>query len=210
MALSSFALDFSAPRSAAAVELARLIDAQDELEDRRDLLDREQRAAGETLQRTSGALVELERASALGETVSAAARTKAEVELVKAKAASAAPWAERRDALSQAVAAHRGGVQAFVGAHFSELVNEIEEDGISAAEAVDAAAARLVAAAHERGRHAARLDALIATVRGRSERGDVAISKADSLVRETERFLELGGETAPTLRAAPIPEESVA
>ena len=202
-------LDFQAPRTPAAQELARLLAAHAELEARLDRFDREQTDAGERVARASAALVELEAAELDGKKVTAEARTKAETELAKARSAFAEPWGERRAAITRTVAADRGRVQRYVGENLAALVAEVEEDGSEAAEAVDTSAARLVAAAHERERHARRLDALVASVRGRSQYGDVAVSAADEAVRAAQRFLSEGGETPPALRAGLLPESSV-
>jgi chromosome segregation ATPase len=203
-------LAFPEPRCEAAVELARLLDSRAELESKLDALDREQRAAGEEVARLSAELVALERRGLEGEEVSPAARTKAEEALAKAQAAHAAPWGERRQALKESINGHQGRVQRFVGEHFGELVEEVEQDGALAAEAIDDAAAKLVEAARERDQASKRLDALNATVRGASRFGDVAISRADAVAREAGRMLAEGGEVAPRVRDELRPPQDLA
>jgi hypothetical protein len=66
----------------------------------------------------------------------------------------------------------------------------------------------LVEAAHERARCAARLDQLIATVRGRSQFGDVTLSRAEAAVREATRLIEQGGELGPTVRPELLPQRA--
>jgi chromosome segregation ATPase len=198
--MSSIGLAFPAPRCEAAGELARLIGSRADLEAKLDQLDREQRAASEDVARLSAELTALEKHALEGVEVTRAQRRKAEDALAKARAAHAAPWGERRQALREAINGHQGRVQAFAAAHFAELVAEVEQDGAEAAERVDAAAEKLVEAAHERDRAAQRLDALNATVRGRSRPGDVARSHGEALLREATQLLQEGGEVAPKLR----------
>jgi outer membrane murein-binding lipoprotein Lpp len=193
-------LAFPAPQSEAALELARLIDSRAELESKLDALDREQYAAGEEVTRLSDELTSLERRSLEGESVTPAQRSKAEGELAKARSVAASPWGERRQAVTEAIHGHQGRVGAFVAEHFAELVEEVEADGAEAARAVDAAAASLVAAYHDRDRASQRLDALIATVNGRSNFGDVTPSRSESITREAEKLLASGGEAAPRVR----------
>jgi hypothetical protein len=202
-------LAFPAPQSEAALELARLIDSRAELESKLDALDREQYAAGEKVTRLSDELTALERRSLEGESVTPAQRSKAEGELAKARAVAASPWGERRQALREAISGHQGRVQWFVAEHFAELVEEVEQDGEQAAQAVDDAAAKLVAAARERDIASKRLDALIATVNGHSNFGDVAVARSDAAVREAGRMLQQGGEIAPRLRAGIVPGRDV-
>jgi hypothetical protein len=193
-------LAFPAPQSEAALELARLIDSRAELESKLDALDREQYAAGEEVARLSDELTALERRSLEGESVTPAQRSKAEGELAKARAVAASPWGERRQAINEAIQGHQARVQRFVAEHFAELVEEVEQDGEQAAQAVDDAAAKLVAAARERDIASHRLDALIATVNGRSNFGDVTLSRSEPVTREAEKLLASGGEVAPRLR----------
>jgi chromosome segregation ATPase len=208
--VSSFGhLGFAAPRSEAARELAGLIDAEAELDAKLDRLDREQRAAAETVARLSAALVELERRELAGGKVTAAQRSKAEAELAEARAADAAPWGERRTALRAAIGDHHNRVQAFIAAHFVELLAELEEDGAEASRKVNDAAATLVEAAHERDTCSKRVDALVTAVRGQSKFGDVVISRGEAVLREAERMLSEGGEVAPTLRPELVPREGV-
>ena len=202
-------LVFLEPRGEAAVELARLIDSRAELEAKLDALDREQRGTAETLAKRSAELTALEKRALEGEQVGAADRRKAEDALVKAKAAHAANWAEKRSALRQAIAGHQGRVQAFVGEHFTELVAEVEQDGAEAAQAVDTAATKLVEAARERDAASRRLDALVTAVCGQSKFGDVAISRSEAVVGAAERLLSDGGEVAPTLRPELVPRQGV-
>jgi hypothetical protein len=193
-------LGFNAPRSKAAAELAGLVNARGELEARLDQLDREQQHAGEQVTRLSAELVALERRSLEGESVTPTKRDKAEAELAKARAVAASPWGERRQAISEAIGGHHNRLQNYAGEHFAELVEEVEEDGEQAAQAVDAAAASLVAAYVERDRASQRLDALIALVRGASRFGDVALSRSQPVKREAEKLLAEGGEVAPRVR----------
>jgi hypothetical protein len=193
-------LAFTAPRSEAAVELGRLIGDRAALEAKLDQLDAAQQHAGEEVARLSSELVDLEKRGLEGEQVSSARRSKAEDALTRARVANAAPWAERRSAIEQAIGEHRGRVQAYVGANFGALVEEVEADGKMAAEAVDAAAEKLVEAYYERDRAAKRLDALLAVTRGASRFGDVALARSEPSVREAEKLLAEGGEVAPRVR----------
>jgi hypothetical protein len=193
-------LGFNAPRSEAALELARLIDSRAELESKLDALDREQYAAGEDVTRLSDELTALERRSLEGESVTSAQRSKAEAALAKARSVAASPRGERRQALREAIGGHQARVQHFVAEHFAELVEEVEVDGAEATQAVDDAATKLVAAYHDRDRASQRLDALIATVNGRSNFGDVTLSRSEPVTREAKKLLASGGEAAPRLR----------
>jgi hypothetical protein len=141
--------------------------------------------------------------------VTAAQRSKAEAELAEARAADAAPWGERRTALRAAIGDHHNRVQAFIAAHFVELLAELEEDGEQAAHKVNDAAAALVEAAHERDACSKRVDALVTAVRGQSKFGDVAISRSEAVAREAERLLAEGGEVGPTLRPELVPRQGV-
>ena len=101
-------------------------------------------------------------------------------------------------------------MQTFIAAHFAELAKEVEKDGKAAADAVDAAAGKLVAAYQERARCSHRLDTLIATINGTSRSGDVTLSRAEAVVREAERLLQKGGEISPVIRSAIVPRRDVA
>jgi hypothetical protein len=190
------------------IELARLVDAHAELEAKLDQVDRDQRDATETVARLSAALVELEKNDLAGETVAPAQRAKAEGELAKARAKAAAPWNERRAAVRQTILDQRGRIQHFVSDHFADLVEEVEQDGAEAARRMDDGARMLVEAAHARARCAAQLDQLIAAVRGRSQFGDVAISRAEAAVREATQLIEQGGELGPTVRPELLPQRA--
>lgn len=203
-------LDFPAPRCKAAAELVRLLGTRDQLEAKLDALDAEQRVAADTLAQRSAELTALERRRLEGGQVSAAQRSKAEDALAQAKTAHAAPWAERRQALREAINNHANRVQTFVAEHFAELIEEVEADGAKAAQAVDVAATKLVAAYHERDRASQRLDGLLAVTRGASRFGDVATSRADALVREATGLLRNGGEAAPRVRSGIVPGRDVA
>jgi hypothetical protein len=96
-------------------------------------------------------------------------------------------------------------VQTYIATHFAELAKEVEQDGKAAADAVDAAAGKLVAAYHERAIVSQRLDTLIAAINGTSQPGDVTPSRAEAVVREAERMLQTGGETPPVLRNGLMP-----
>jgi chromosome segregation ATPase len=208
--MSSFAqLSFPAPRSEAARELAGLVEDEGKLDEKLDRLDREQRAAAEKVAQLSAALVELERHELAGEKVSAAQRSKAEAELAGARAASAAPWGERRAAVRQAISDHHNRVQTFIAAHLAELLAELEEDGAEASRKVNDAAVALVEAAHERDTCSKRVDALLAAVNGSSRFGDVALSRSEAVAREAQRMLSDGGEVAPVLRDELRPREGV-
>jgi hypothetical protein len=201
-------LQAPAPRGEAMIELARLVDAHVALEAKLDKVDRDQRDAAETVARLSAALVELEKTDLAGEKVSPAQRAKAEGELAKARAKAAAPWNERRAAVRQAILDQRSRIQSFAGENFAALVHEVEEDGAEAARRMDEGARILVEAAHERARCAERLDQLIAAVRGRSQFGDVALSRCETLVREGAQLLDGGGEIPPTVRPELLPQHA--
>jgi hypothetical protein len=190
----------AAPRSEAALELARLVDSRSELAMKLDQLDHSQRLAGEEVARLSGELTALERRSVEGEQVSAKALGSAEVALAKARAAHAAPWGERRQAINEAIQGHQARVQRFVSEHLAVLIEEAEAAGVLAAEAVDKAAEKIVEAARERDTASKRIDALLASVNGSSKFGDVALSRGDGLAREADRLLQAGGEIAPRVR----------
>jgi hypothetical protein len=194
------AVSQSPPRGEAAAELARLIDSRGELEAKLDALDREQRVADEEVARLSAELTKLEQRALEGEQISNAQRGKAEAELVKARAAAAAPWGERRQALRQAIGTHKDRVQGFVAAHLAELVEEVERDGVEAAQTIDRGAEMLIEGARKRDDARRRLDELNATVRGQSRFGDVTLSRAEPLVAAAQRFIEQGGEAPPVLR----------
>jgi predicted nuclease with TOPRIM domain len=83
--------DLGSPRGEAARGLSALIDERQQLDERLDALDEQQREARERVETLSAELAELERTAASGGQVSDAARTKAEKELTAARIKAAEP-----------------------------------------------------------------------------------------------------------------------
>jgi hypothetical protein len=193
-------LGFVAPRCEEAVELLRLLEHRQQLSSKVDELERRQRSTNETANEASVALAELECRALSGEKVSAQQRRQAEDALVRAREEVAQPWAERLAGARRAVQDADSAVRAYVAENLDVLVSELHEDAEAAAREVNGTAERFISATHERARVDRGLTALVALVR-HMRPGDVTRAQSDEAVREVTRFLERGGETAPTLRA---------
>jgi len=191
-----------APRSEAGRELAALVAARQELDDRADELDVQQRQVSEEVARLSAELADLERRAAAGEQVTAAARSKAEEALVRARVQAAAPWAERREGVRAAAREADAALRTFVAEHLDELLAEAAEDAEDAAEAVNRACRLVESAFHARQAAEQRVTWLASLVRI-PRVGDVQATRAEAVVREANRLLAEGGETPPLLKIDP-------
>jgi hypothetical protein len=183
-------------------ELAALLEPRAALEQRLDDLDRQQRAASERREGASDALAQLEARAAAGEQVSGAARTKAERELLEARAHWGEPWAERRAGVSRAIAARDDDVRRFVASRFGDLKAELETAGEHVARELDEAAAHLVRAHARREAIASQLISLCSMLRP-TRPGDVSRSAAEPAVRAASALLDGGGEARPVVLADP-------
>jgi hypothetical protein len=189
-----------APRGEAMTELARLGEAEHELQAKLSDVGQEQRAAGDDVARVSGELTELEARAARGEQVLAKERTALEQRLAAARSRAAQPWEERRAALHAVARERQAATHRHAAEHFGVLLEEIETGSVQAADRVDAALRELLDAVAERAAAARRVEALVILVRGRTAFGDVPPSRADAVAREAERLLGEGGEPPPLLR----------
>lgn len=159
-------------------------------------------SAGAAVQEASDQLVALEREAASGGKVTLAKRREAEDELLRAKTAALAPWAERRAAARLAVEDARHDVARFVGANLDALLADLGAEGRAAAARLDAAAQAVLDAYGERADVEQRTHALIALV-GRVRPGDVAPARSDQLATEAHRLLDGGGERPPDVLHRP-------
>jgi hypothetical protein len=193
---------FEDPRGAESAELSRLIDERLALDDRLDAIGEQQRSAAQNVQRLSDSLAELERRAAGGDKVTDSERTKLEHELAAARAKAHEPWAERAAGVQSAARDGDQQISLFIEENLDQLLGELSEDAEAAANAVDTAAHRLVAAFHERMLVESRVTALCALIRT-PRPGDVVPTRAEQAVREATRLLQTGGENAPLLHADP-------
>jgi len=185
------------PRSASE-EFSRLTDARVRAEARVRELEAEQRQAGVTLTATSEALAEFERRGDGKQ----AERTRLERELAEAKAAVAAPWAERIEGARRRARDARGEVQRFVTAHLAELVQARQVDGQAAADRINSAVSEMLAAYAEWAAVSQEISTLLSLV-GPVRPGDVSFTRSEALAREASRLVQQGGEQAPVLRHSP-------
>jgi hypothetical protein len=186
------------PHGAAMFEFVRLGEVEEELLARVDRVGAEARLAAAELAAVREELTELERKAGAGGP-SAQQRAAVEKRLVRAEEAARQPWAERRAGAERAARDGRQAIQRHAAKHLDELVAEIEEAGVAAAEQVDYAAEAFVAAVERRAQVDRILTEVVALTRPMSP-GDITRSGADEAVAAVRTLLERGGEVPPALR----------
>jgi hypothetical protein len=196
-------MGFVVPQGEAAIELNRLAQTEQQLRGRVDQVTAAARAAQAELVAAREALVAIER-KAGPDGPSAQQRAAAEKRLHRAEQEAAAPWRERIQGAERAAEDGRHAVARHAGEHLGELVAELAQDGATAAEEVDAAAAAFVSACHRRAEAEQQLIATVALTR-RMQPGDVARSRADEARLAVQELIERGGEAAPVLRRERVP-----
>jgi hypothetical protein len=174
-----------------------LLAARERATARVDEVESEQRAASEAREAARAALIEFERKGGRP-----AERAKLERALTEAEAHVSERWPERIEGARAAVRDAHQQVQHFTAGHLDKLVEGLERDGQVAASNVNAAAAALVEAFHEREAIAGQIATLVSSV-ARVHPGDVAFTRAEQAVRAASALIESGGEVAPVLQRDP-------
>jgi hypothetical protein len=193
---------FDAPRSEAAKQLAALVKVRHDLGGQEAAINQQEREAHDNARRLAAELTDLERRVAVGEQVSAQARTKAEQTLVKARIAAHEPWAERRAGVQAAIRDQEHAILQFVAENLDELVAEIEEDGQDAAQALNRACRAVEDAYLQRMACEQRLTSVVGMVRI-PRPGEIAFTRAEEVRRAAVALLMAGGEQPPTLKVDP-------
>jgi len=188
------------PQGPAVIELVCLAKREEELRAQVDDVGRQARAATAELAEAREALAEMERHIAAGE-VDAQSRTKAERRLARAEQTASVPWPQRRAGAERATQDARHALQLHIAEHFSEIVEELQENGRTAAAQVDHAAEAFVPACDARAEADQILTSVVALAR-HMRPNDVARTKTDAARREGIALIEGGGERAPELRIA--------
>jgi chromosome segregation ATPase len=181
----------------ASAAMAVVVDERTRADARVRELELERHEAGRAVSRAGLALAELERSGG-----AAADRRALEDALAKTKAKASEPWPERIADAQAAARDARAAVQRLAAEKFDELREELEQEGVEAAERLTAAAAEVVAAYAEREAVAGRLTALAATAGAPLRPGDVAWSKAERLALEARRVAD-EREVPPAFRRNP-------
>jgi hypothetical protein len=185
-------------RGEAMAELLRLAEVEEAARGRVGQVGMDARAAGTELAAAKDALIELERRAGV-DGPAAQERKQAETRLAKAEEAAKAPWVERRTGAEAAVRDAHHAVQLHAAEHLAELVAEVEEDGVAAAEAVNHAAEAFLAAVARRGEVDQTLTEVVSLVH-RMTPGTLNRPRSDAARREIETLLREGGEVAPMVR----------
>jgi hypothetical protein len=183
-------------------ELGRLADRRAELVEHVAALEGDQRAANQAATAAATAIADAERVRLAGGDVSDTKRL--ESALARARGRASEPWPERLAGARRAVADQDRRIQEFIGAHYDELQAALREQGERAARRVDAAAAEIVAADAAWQALASQMSALASQL-GRLRPGDHVHSRAEAVVREAARLLDVGGELAPDVRDPRLP-----
>jgi hypothetical protein len=189
----------------ASAELARLIAVQHDLAERVDAITADERTAHAGARAASEALVELERAGANGEKITAARRAAAEDELLKAKSAALAPWPERREAARRAAGDAQREVALFARDNLADLLADLNAEAKATAAEMDRAAAAVVAAHEARASVEARMFSVLRLI-GPTTPADVQRGRSEALVHEAQRLIGLGGELPPVAAHASAAE----
>jgi hypothetical protein len=181
----------------AIVELDRLAELEHEALARVDEVERAASAVGEELAAAQEALIEAERRR-----VTATDRRKLEQRLASARERHAEPWAERMQGARRAAVDARHAMQRHATEHLDELVAVLEADGRDAADGVDQAAHAFMRAVEHRAACESRLTSIVSMTRPSMRPGDIQRARSDEAALAVSRFLQQGGEAAPTLRVA--------
>jgi hypothetical protein len=183
-------------------EHAELQERVQDLRQRADVLDRDEREARAARDHARDAHAMLIRRDAMGEQGLGAELAKAERALEKAEAAVAKPWPSQREGLRQALLQAQQAEHNFVVAHGEERRAALDAEAQINKEQVDQAIADLLERYRERQAIETRYAAqLVAEGRG-TER--TRASRLDSLVLPLERLLTTGGEQAVALRPSTV------
>jgi hypothetical protein len=175
-------------------ELVRLRERELKAQARIDEIVTEARAASAEHQQAQERLIEFERAGGR-----AADRRKLEEALKAAEERTAEPWVERRRGAEQAARDAHAAVARHATEHLTELVTEIEQDAVAAAEQVNYAAEAFLRAVAARAAVESQLTGIVSLTR-RMHPGDVARARSDEAAHQVRALLEQGGEAPPLLR----------
>jgi hypothetical protein len=202
MSIDPSALAFDAPRSPAASELNRLLDARAEVVATMRDAEYAGRTAGEAAHVASSQLSALEARRLGGDDVTDAERKKAEKRLAESRARQAEPWGERVAGARRALANADAAISRFIAANYDVLAGEVAEDAQAVKDRADEALQEIGRVYAQREDVVRRSDALIAVV-ARVKPGQTPFSKLEPVVREAERVLMSGGEDAPIPKRDP-------
>jgi hypothetical protein len=199
---------FTEPRTPASTEFAALVTRRDDAARRVRDLEAAQRQASADAVAAAEAVSDAERQEGHGEPVTDAERKRRERELIKARERRAEPWPERITGARRAVAECEREILAHAGAHYDELMAELEQDARAAAERVNAALHELRAAYEARQHEDQRVNRLITLATGNNRPGLVMWSKLEKIAQEWASVPEYHQSAAARSYCASVREDS--